>query len=339
MRNTPSVTTGFLRWTIAVAFLALAAPSFGTAPTASHRPQVGGEDFGSAVVIPGLPFTDTGNTCPFVDDVETPLECGLATGPDVVYKYTPIADQCIRIRLCDSQYNTMVHVYDANLTRVACNDDYYSQNFVCETRSYIGTLSLLGGQPYYIVVDGFGAACGNYELEVLECPPHCSTECPPGAIAEGEPDCGPGTPPETCQPPPSLTPLACNDLGVVVCGTFGFYTTPDSEEVRDVDGYTFTLDTPSHITICLCGPLYSYMEVGPGANFCTPPVICRASSKETEYEACCELDLGPGTYWIAVSDIYSVPCGSPYVLRIDGLNCPPVGVEGVPWTRLKSLYR
>jgi len=63
MRWTPSVATWLRPGTIATAFLACAAPSFGATNGAPLHTQVGSGDFASAVVIPSLPFTDTGNTC------------------------------------------------------------------------------------------------------------------------------------------------------------------------------------------------------------------------------------------------------------------------------------
>ena len=46
---------------------------------------------------------------------------------------------------------------------IACADD------VCGVQSSISDLTLLAGNTYYIVVDGFAQNCGNYQLEVTPC--------------------------------------------------------------------------------------------------------------------------------------------------------------------------
>ena len=64
---------------------------------ATH-PFGGGEYIPTAKVIPGVPYSDAGNTCNALNNYEFP--CGLTGAPDVVYSYTPAADECIWISLC-----------------------------------------------------------------------------------------------------------------------------------------------------------------------------------------------------------------------------------------------
>ncbi len=53
--------------------------------------RVGGETVETAVVIPAIPFTDTGNTCPFVDNYDEMCPYD-AVSPDCVYSYTATED-------------------------------------------------------------------------------------------------------------------------------------------------------------------------------------------------------------------------------------------------------
>ena len=114
----------------------------------------GGEDIGNAVVIPALPFNDNGYTCDNVNDYDEVCPYGGSYAPDVVYSYTPPANDIIDIDLCASGYDTKVYVYENAYTPgapYACNDD------ACPGwRSFIDDLPLTGGNTYYIVVDGYG---------------------------------------------------------------------------------------------------------------------------------------------------------------------------------------
>jgi hypothetical protein len=304
---------------------------------APHATLVGGESFDSAVSIPSLPFTDTGYTCGFANDVEAPLAtCGLANGPDVFYTYTPTFDQCVRMDLCNSQYNTMLEVFDASHTLVECNDNYFPDRPECGLTSLVKHVHLTGGQQYFIAVDGFAGDCGNYQMAVSECPPACSTECPAGAIVEQEPPCGLNNPPSNdC----SVFDLPCSDTELVWCGTYGFYTSPvDSELTNDLDTFRFTLTAPSTVTACVCGPQGSFVEFSTYIPDCYGTSLGRDSSEPGE-AACVTVSLPAGTYRIGVTDDYSAPCGTPYVMRVSGLTCPPVAATPTTWANMKRLYR
>lgn len=132
----------------------------------------GGEDIANALPISGLPFNDTGNTCDNIDDYDEACPYTGSDSPDVVYSYTPTWGEIITIDLCGSSYDTKVFVYEAiagNL--VACDDDFYKFGDACGSWvSKIEDLNLLGGQTYYIVIDGYGGDCGDYELLITGVP-------------------------------------------------------------------------------------------------------------------------------------------------------------------------
>ena len=130
--------------------------------------EQGGEDYSSAVVIAAgsLPVTMTGTTAGFADDYADP--CGYdGTSPDVVYSYTPAADEIIGLDLCASEYDTKVWVVNATTLAVeGCNDDGDD----CENyQSQLYPIYLTGSQMYYIVIGGyyFPTDSGPYSMDVL----------------------------------------------------------------------------------------------------------------------------------------------------------------------------
>ncbi len=309
-------------------------------PSRYPQTQAGGENFGSATVIPSLPYLDTGNTCGNVDDVFPPCAfAGLSTAPDVVYAYTPTTDQCVTLDMCNSFYDTILHVYDQGFNLVDCNDDF------CGLQSTIENLVLVGGVTYYFVVDGWNLSCGDYELAITECPPPCSSACPPGAISEGEPPCSTDYVDATnggCNStPPVFSNIECNELGVEICGTYGTYGF-QGQSFRDTDWYEFTCETTKTVNFCVCGSQatqIAILDAGQGCGNIT--LVCGSVFGDPGQQVCCTAVLPPGTYWLFVGTdgFDGIPCGSPYVLTLDGLSCPPVAATPASWTHMKSIYR
>jgi hypothetical protein len=120
-------------------------------------------------IIDAIPFNAVGSTVGFIDDYDEACPYTGSTSPDVVYSFTPSANITVDISLCDSlsAYDTKVYVYDAELNAIDCNDDECS-NPTQAWLSLITGLELVGGNTYYIVVDGYGGDSGNYELWVEE---------------------------------------------------------------------------------------------------------------------------------------------------------------------------
>ncbi len=93
---------------------------------------------------------------------------------DVFYKFSLSAPKTLRFSTCKSSLDTYIHLLRANGTRITYNNDHGS----CEqsTGSLINTTSLAPGD-YYLVVEGYGAYIGEYELEISDtdasCPPDC----------------------------------------------------------------------------------------------------------------------------------------------------------------------
>ena len=305
------------------------------------QPQInlGGETFATATPIGALPYADGGNTCGFVNDYT--LSCALSNAPDLVYRFTPATNTCVNVSLCGSGYDTMLLIHNGTTaTDVACNDD----SPACGLQSNLTNVALLAGNVYYIVVDGFNTACGAYQLNVSACPPPpVCPPCPPSAINEGEATCFDGyvdTYNAGCNStPPTTLNLLCNP-DVSICGTYGTFNANGS---RDTDWYQFTLNAPTALTVSVSGHGLTGSALAVLDTACPPAVICgqfTASGTECSTTTCNVPVIGPGTFRIFTASFFdNTACGSTYVLRIQGMTCPPTDVTTASWGKLKTLYR
>ena len=86
----------------------------------------GGDNCGSATVIPGLPYADNGTTVGYTNDYDEVCPYSGSTSPDVVYSFAPATNKVVNIDLWGSSYDTKLYVYQGtcdNAHLVACNDD------------------------------------------------------------------------------------------------------------------------------------------------------------------------------------------------------------------------
>ncbi len=134
--------------------------------------KMGGDTWEDAVVVPGLPYTDTGNTWNATDDYDEACPYGGSTAPDVVYAFTSDFDGAIAVDLCGSSYDTKVFVYANAVTPGepwACNDDFYLGDPNClDWVSLVPEMVVYEGDTYYIVVDGFNGGGGDYVLNLTK---------------------------------------------------------------------------------------------------------------------------------------------------------------------------
>jgi hypothetical protein len=283
------------------------------------RIESGGEDAATPTLVPSLPFADSSNTCAFRDDYAPP--CVPGGGPDAVYLYSPQADGCIRASLCNSSFDTALYIALDSLTNIiACNDDF------CGLSSELDNIPIFAGHNYYIIVDGFGNSCGNYNLLIDSCSaPPLPIACPPSATPEGEPTCYEGYVDYYdggCNSsPPSFVDLACSTDTIRVCGTYGTY----GFGFRDVDWYRVTINNTTTLHYCVTGQYQTSMLVLDGRNGCGGASVLAQAVGTPGQSACLNPTLGAGTYYLVVtSDAYSgVPCGSNYYMTLVADSCPP----------------
>jgi hypothetical protein len=310
----------------------------------------GGETIATAWVIYSLPFTDTGNTSDNINDYDEACPYTGSTSPDVVYAYEPPQDMCVSISLCNSFYDTKVYVYEntqGNVPPDGCNDD----NFDCVNppvsfTSWIPSVQLYAGNVYYIVVDGYGGASGDYvmEMDEVDCPIPCDVIC--DGVPEGEPDCYDGYDDHYnggCNASPNV--FTIQPVGdTVICGTSGVFDFGGTS-YRDTDWYqiypcggvpiTITVEAEFGVLFGFVAGIddcpnvtgfYSYLT----APECTPTSL-------TEY-----LPYGPFAIFVSTDSWdTSYLCGSEYSLEISGYyeHCDPTPVDNTTWGAMKALYR
>jgi hypothetical protein len=304
----------------------------------------GGETIGTAWVIPSLPFYDTGDTSDNIDDYDEVCPYSGSTSPDVVYQYTAPEDMCVDIDLCLSGYDTKVYVYENMYTPnapYACNDD----NGACALlyRSWIQQLYLTGGNTYYIVVDGYGGDAGVYDFNMYEvsCPIPCTPICPGDAILEGEPTCYPdyddiynggcNSTPYVFQSIPTAPLLTiCGESGVFPFGTSTY---------RDTDWFEVFLTEDRQVTLRLCADFPNVIGFIDASLGCGAPAFYSYAVGDAFYITEHSDFLTGGPWWIFVStaDWGDYPCGSEYVLEIEGTAYSPV--EDASWSTIKAMYK
>ncbi|PID78607.1 hypothetical protein CSB20_14315 [bacterium DOLZORAL124_64_63] len=206
----------------------------------------GGETVADAFVITTLPFNDVGNTTDNVDDYDVACPYSGSTSPDVVYSYTPAADEFIRVDLCGSGYDTKTYVIDGDMNLIACNEDFYYGDPDCgHFTSCIEMASLTGGVECFIVIDGYGGDAGDYILSVQAVipPEPCVVECN-GDVEEGEPELVSGyldVYNSGCNDNTGLYPFQFLDTAHIpkidFCGVSGWY-----DEARDTDWFIAVLN-------------------------------------------------------------------------------------------------
>jgi hypothetical protein len=143
-------------------------------PLVSERQ--GGDTVATATPIGILPYNGSGTTLGYADDYDEVCPYTGSTSTDVVYSLVPCEDGLLNISLCiaPTDYDTKLYVYDADLNLVGCNDDFCSVpiSFVSELTAAQGEpVPVSAGMLYYIVVDGYAGASGNYGIEItgMEC--------------------------------------------------------------------------------------------------------------------------------------------------------------------------
>ena len=127
----------------------------------------GGDTFATATPITVLPFSGAGTTLGYTHDYDAVCPYTGSLAPDVVYSVVPCMDGALDITLCaGSDYDTKLYVYDAAYTEIACNDDE-CPGYVSELTSALGTaVSVTAGATYYIIIDGWSGASGNYTIDI-----------------------------------------------------------------------------------------------------------------------------------------------------------------------------
>jgi hypothetical protein len=306
----------------------------------------GGDHPEDAVTIPSLPFTTSGTTTGMDDDFAFPCPYGLSGwAPDVFYVYEPASDVTVLIDLCGSHYDSCVYLVDAyTLQVIACNDDFYFDDECGEYTSRIEAAGLEGGGRYYVIVDGYTQAHGDYQL-LMDAWAEVDVQCPAEAMVEDEPPLHSNyqdTYNGGCNSPMFGYPM--QELpagGVQFCGRSGWYTFEWSP-YRDTDWLVVPFDTSGSYEVTLLAEVNTYaFELGP--QDCDTFGILQQIASEMGAPASFTVTGAPGAVvWLWVGPMqYQAPNWWPedeydYLLTITG---NPVQTEPASWGRVKALFR
>ena len=93
----------------------------------------GGDTIADAVLVTIPVFDRTGTTTGYTDDYDEVCPYTNSTSPDVVYTFFPNVAGILDFDMLGSVYDTKIYIYDAGLSLVACNDDYYTDYLINHT--------------------------------------------------------------------------------------------------------------------------------------------------------------------------------------------------------------
>ena len=203
----------------------------------SERPTLvhgGGDTFATPRRFPACPIVTSGTPATSPTTTRPAAPTPSRPTPSTRSRRPPTC--AANVSLCGSGYDTVVGVYENTpATLIACDDD----SPACGLQSVLSSVPLTAGNTYYIVVDGYSTACGDYLLDVEQCPPPpvCESVPRPTRSLEGEPVCCAGYVDNYnggCNSSPvAVTHLSCAP-SQTICGTYGTW---NSNGTRDTDWY------------------------------------------------------------------------------------------------------
>jgi hypothetical protein len=306
----------------------------------------GGDTIGSAMVIPSLPFSDSGTTAGYFDDYDEVCPYTNSTSPDVVYRYVAGSTVYVDIDLCDSSFDTKLYVYDAALTLIACNDDFYFAAPCFVYSSKLENIAFNAGTTYYVIVDGYGTASGAYVLDITAAAGPCVLACPAGGVNENEPplvneyvDNYNGG----CNTAPNypFQVLQSENGSYTLCGISGWYTVAGGQS-RDTDWFVLTAGDAGAIEITLDAEQATYMfELGP--QDCGAVAVVQQATAGPCNEAFMTIAAAAGApvwFWVGPTTFAPPAGGEPtfdYVAWFSGLD-GTIATESTTWGSMKALF-
>ena len=294
----------------------------------------GGDTIADAVEIT-LDHIGSGTTTGYTDDYDEACPYTGSTSPDVVYTVMHSLAHQVDIDLYGSSYDTKVYLYDESLDLVACNDDFYA-----DYTSMIEHVTLAADVRYYIVIDGYGGAFGEYQLQIRV--NTYGVDCPPWAQLEGEPELVDGYIDEHNGGCNSLDDIGYAPFQQITnqhfCGVSGWYLNGESYS-RDTDWFTVTLPVTGTLTIEAEAYCLSRMsELGP-QDCDAVGVLQSVEIRRFELNQMTVTGEPGSEVWIWVAPVAMEPPGTwhdyTYLLFLDN----PVAVEDRSWSNVKSLFR
>ena len=308
----------------------------------------GGETMEDAVVIPGLPYIDSGNTCDNTMDYAAMCPYDISA-PDVVYSFIPIMDMYVNIDLCSdgNQYDNALIVYENGWTGnpYDCNADACSNTWTPYAARILHVF-LQAGNTYYIVITGYTGVCGNYELLVEESSGPQPVACGPVHVPEGEPELVDGYT-DNYNGGCDSTPPVFQDIDWIddsgcahLCGVSGWYFN-QGQLHRDHDWFVVVADD-FQIDITLHSESYTKVKVSGPDPDCASVSWDFYEIFEAFEPHSILLTTHPGdTHWIQIwpGSGGGDPPDFLYDLEICGNLYDVVPTETASWGSLKLMYK
>jgi cysteine-rich repeat protein len=186
--------------------------------TASSAPSPTPTNFGSGtcaspIVLPPQGGSFTGTTSGA--SAQAGSCTSTSTAPEQVFVWTPSVSGTATFQTCSATqttYDTVLYVRGGTCSggaELACNDDTTGCGTTTDpTNPHRGsrvTLSVTAGQSYYVFVDGFGGASGNFVLTIM--PPGTTATPTPAPAMSATPTAAPSAT-NTASTAPSPTPTS-----------------------------------------------------------------------------------------------------------------------------------
>jgi hypothetical protein len=117
------------------------------------------DDFASATVVGGLPFSDTGTTIEATTSPSDPT-AGTWGAHSVWYVFTPSVDVTVRFDTFGSDFDTVLSAFtgsQSSLTEIACDDDTGSLQSKIKWQASAGI-------EYHVMLNGYDGDTGTFVL-------------------------------------------------------------------------------------------------------------------------------------------------------------------------------
>jgi len=316
--------------------------------TPPDGPRQAGDTIGSATAIASLPFSDSGVTNGYFNDYDEICPYSGSASPDVVYSYVAGSNvTCLNVDLCNSSYDTKVYIYEnAQGNLIACNDDFYFAAPCYVYASAVLNVTVVPGNTYYIVVDGYGSASGTYQIDVTACtppPPPPPLDCPPNGVHENEPACGTNYVDNWnggCNSTPQVWQAL--DADAAGCGTMCGLTCTylnQGSSYRDTDWFDSVGLGGNVSQTCITDfPFMMALMYGPNCNNLLYIYILGNAGVPGNQSY--PISAGAHVWTFMAPSVFSgVPNGQ-YVVEVCGIaGGPPNPTETTTWGSLKNQYK
>jgi hypothetical protein len=149
-------------------------------------------------------------------------------------------------------------------------------------------------------------------------------QCPPDAVVEGEPICGPDHDdlfnPGCLTDPPIYSAIECSDL---VCGTSGTYV-HSGFDYRDTDWYLVELPEIGLVSWAAVAEYPILLAIYPGADECEISAFDFVTGNAHEpVEVTATTSASTFRVWTAPAIFTGVPCGATYLAQVACHSAPP----------------